>query len=194
MEKYERLLEYHKSLCDILNKNGIKNKIGNTELDWKVYDDTHPYSTFLGGIYSNGKAFYFLKENGYLDKGICPSCGNSPIDNTYSYRSGLSPNRVFYICRNCSNEGKKTSIYHSDNDDNGFCYIATVCYGDYNASEVKILRNYRDEVLAQSILGRFLIKAYYFLSCRFANWLVGKRKLTLLVKRFVLDKIVDILR
>jgi ribosomal protein L7/L12 len=38
------------------------------------------------------------------------------------------------------------------------CFIATACYGDYNAPEVKLLRHYRDEVLQQSVPGRAFIK------------------------------------
>lgn len=51
------------------------------------------------------------------------------------------------------------------------CFIATACYGDYDAPEVRLLRRYRDEVLQQSIPGRLFIRLYYFFSPSWAIWL-----------------------
>lgn len=50
----------------------------------------------------------------------------------------------------------------------GFCFIATACYGSYDAPEVIILRKYRDDRLSRTLLGNFLIKVYYKLSPPFA--------------------------
>lgn len=44
------------------------------------------------------------------------------------------------------------------------CYIATAVYGSYDASEVLVLREFRDTVLKKSCLGRLFIKVYYALS------------------------------
>lgn len=44
------------------------------------------------------------------------------------------------------------------------CFIATACYGDYDAPEVKVLRLYRDQVMAGSRIGRTTIRLYYALS------------------------------
>jgi len=41
------------------------------------------------------------------------------------------------------------------------CFIATAVYGDINAPEVQVLRNFRDRVLMESELGRKLIDFYY---------------------------------
>jgi hypothetical protein len=43
----------------------------------------------------------------------------------------------------------------------GFCYVATMVYGDYDAPEVKVLRNFRDNVLDKYAAGRLFIRAYY---------------------------------
>lgn len=45
-----------------------------------------------------------------------------------------------------------------------YCYIATDIYGDYNHPNVKIFRNFRDQFLEKSILGKMFIKIYYKLS------------------------------
>lgn len=44
------------------------------------------------------------------------------------------------------------------------CYIATMAYGDYDHPQVLILRQFRDDVLNKSFLGRWFIKFYYLIS------------------------------
>lgn len=44
------------------------------------------------------------------------------------------------------------------------CFIATACYGNYNAPEVVVLRKYRDQVLHQTNTGRIVINFYYAVS------------------------------
>lgn len=46
------------------------------------------------------------------------------------------------------------------------CFIATYAYGGYDEEEVLILRQYRDEVLNGSVLGKLAVKFYYRLSPR----------------------------
>ena len=54
----------------------------------------------------------------------------------------------------------------------GGCYIATMVYGSYDASEVIVLRKFRDKVLQQSWIGREFIKIYY----KYSPSLVRKTK------------------
>ena len=55
--------------------------------------------------------------------------------------------------------------------DFGFCFIATVVYGDYDAPEVLALRRFRDKHLQPNVVGRAFIDGYYKLSPPVANWL-----------------------
>jgi len=57
----------------------------------------------------------------------------------------------------------------------GSCYIATMVYGDYEAPQVKILRNFRDNVLKRNIYGRWFITTYYFISPKLIA-IFGKQK------------------
>ncbi|MFH1592365.1 MAG: CFI-box-CTERM domain-containing protein [Candidatus Woesearchaeota archaeon] len=41
------------------------------------------------------------------------------------------------------------------------CFIATAVYGDVNAPEVQALRQFRNNVLSESRLGRMVINLYY---------------------------------
>ena len=69
------------------------------------------------------------------------------------------------------------------------CFIATAVYGSYEADEVLILREFRDQKLASSDLGKFLINCYYLLSPPIAELLeifpFAKKPV-----KHVLDKIV----
>lgn len=47
---------------------------------------------------------------------------------------------------------------------NNGCYIATMAYGDYNHPQVLILRNFRDEHLLNSKIGRVFVDFYYWSS------------------------------
>jgi len=85
----------------------------------------------------------------------------------------------------------------SDDEDGGGnttegCYIATAIYGDYSASEVLVLRKFRDEVLSKSQLGRLIVKLYYSLSPPIATWLESKTGFNRVIK-VALDKIVELI-
>lgn len=69
------------------------------------------------------------------------------------------------------------------------CYIATAVYGSYDAPEVRVLRSFRDEVLAKSMAGRAFIRSYYAVSPPVARRLEKAGRINRLVRR-VLDKIV----
>ncbi len=43
------------------------------------------------------------------------------------------------------------------------CYVVTYCYSTHS-KEYKVMTNYRDQVLVQSIAGRIIINLYYFIS------------------------------
>jgi DNA-directed RNA polymerase subunit RPC12/RpoP len=57
----------------------------------------------------------------------------------------------------------------------GSCYIATMVYGDYEAPQVKVLRQFRDNVLKSNIFGRGFIKVYYYISPKLIA-VFGKQK------------------
>lgn len=203
MEKKEKYIEYLSSLCEVLNKNNIRQYMniykGNPNIgyekeyyDWQV-NTADPSSTFLGGIYSYAPAFKFLKENGYLDNRMCQFCGETPINGEYTFKSSLSPNQIVNICKSCSDSGKRESMNHQ-NDSNGKCYIATACYGDYDAPEVIILRNYRDQVLKKKVLGRIFIGGYYFFSPGLAKLLFRNTKLNRFVRLNILNKLVILIK
>ncbi|MFH1193150.1 MAG: CFI-box-CTERM domain-containing protein [Candidatus Jorgensenbacteria bacterium] len=50
------------------------------------------------------------------------------------------------------------------------CFIATAVYDDFNAPQVETLRKFRDESLLKSVVGRFSVRLYYWMSPPVANF------------------------
>jgi hypothetical protein len=63
------------------------------------------------------------------------------------------------------------------------CYIATMVYGSYEANEVLILRNYRDNVLSKTRFGNTLINIYYSISPSLVSILKDSKSVNKLIKR-----------
>ncbi len=74
------------------------------------------------------------------------------------------------------------------------CFVATACYGDYEAPQVKALRVFRDEKLLTTPAGRILVKWYYAVSPAIARQLEKSEMLKTIVRKNLLDPLVRILR
>lgn len=98
----------------------------------------------------------------------CPNCKN------------LTPNEGKF-CPHCGivNEPPKSG-----------CFIATACYGDYNAPEVLVLRRYRDEKLLKTHTGKCFVKLYYIISPFFASFIRKSGTLKQLIRHYLLESIV----
>lgn len=70
------------------------------------------------------------------------------------------------------------------------CFIATTCYGDYDAPEVLILRKYRDECLLTNWLGILFVKSYYAISPSIAKCIEDSDKMKSLIRNHFLRPIV----
>jgi hypothetical protein len=69
------------------------------------------------------------------------------------------------------------------------CYVATSIYGSYDAPEVLVLRNYRDNNLSKTLFGKAFIQFYYTTSPSFVKLTKNMDTLNLIIKR-QLDKLV----
>ena len=49
-------------------------------------------------------------------------------------------------------------------EDKSGCFVATACFGNYDAPEVLVLREYRDTELLKTNYGRLFVKIYYYIS------------------------------
>jgi peptidyl-prolyl cis-trans isomerase A (cyclophilin A) len=70
----------------------------------------------------------------------------------------------------------------TDDGDGGGCFIATAAYGSYMDPHVYALRQFRDEILMQTGLGRQFVSLYYEYSPRLANIISGNETLRLLTR------------
>jgi len=74
------------------------------------------------------------------------------------------------------------------------CFIATACYGSHDCAEVLELRAFRDEVLNVGYLGRALVALYYRVSPPVATWLRRRPRLAAVLREWLLDRIVCLVR
>ncbi|MCL2722768.1 MAG: ribosomal protein L7/L12 [Treponema sp.] len=80
-------------------------------------------------------------------------------------------------------------IPNSNTPKSGACYIATVCYGDYDCPQLLTFRNFRDDYLSNNIFGKIFIRVYYYFSPSIARWLKNKYKINTFVRKYILNKI-----
>jgi len=76
----------------------------------------------------------------------------------------------------------------------GFCFIATAAYGTETASQLDILRDFRDQVLLESLLGSRFVEAYYKLSPPVADFIAKNDFLRAVVREALIDPVVNLLQ
>ena len=69
----------------------------------------------------------------------------------------------------------------------GMCFVATAVYGDSNAPEVLLFRNFRDDKLSKNSLGQLFISTYYKWGPSAALWL-GSHPIIRRQIKYVLDR------
>ncbi|BDA71106.1 hypothetical protein CAL7716_052720 [Calothrix sp. PCC 7716] len=74
------------------------------------------------------------------------------------------------------------------------CFIATACYGSPLASEVCLLREFRDMILQRSHLGQAFIKLYYQISPPIAEFLGCHQHWRTLVRQAMIAPLVSVVR
>jgi hypothetical protein len=76
----------------------------------------------------------------------------------------------------------------------GYCFIATAAYGTETASQLKILRDFRDQVLLKNALGSRFVEAYYKLSPPVAAFIAKSDFLRAVVRETLIDPMVNLLQ
>jgi len=74
------------------------------------------------------------------------------------------------------------------------CFIATVCYGDYESAEVIEFRRYRDEVLLKSAFGRIFVSSYYKVSPAIAKLLEKSESSQRMVRFIILTPLLNLIK
>lgn len=86
---------------------------------------------------------------------------------------------------------QRSRAYSSSSSSSSGCYIATMVYGDYDEPQVMVLREFRDNVLHNSALGRLFIRFYYRYSPTWVEHLKDKKRVNAFI-RSILDKFISI--
>jgi hypothetical protein len=74
------------------------------------------------------------------------------------------------------------------------CFIATAAYGTETASQLDILRDFRDQVLLENALGSRFVAAYYRVSPPVADFIAKSDFLRAVVRELLIDPVVNILQ
>jgi hypothetical protein len=72
------------------------------------------------------------------------------------------------------------------------CFIATAAYGSPLASELDVLRSFRDKRMLRNMIGKAMVVAYYTISPPIASVIAGRQTLKRIVRSWI-DPIVDFL-
>jgi ribosomal protein L7/L12 len=116
--------------------------------------------------------------DGLQERGFAVTSGSLPSQN-------ISP----------TSKKRDTQIDDLLNDQNtkpkSGCFVATVCYGDYDADEVMVLRQFRDEYLMQSFAGKAFVQFYYAISPFLAKQIDKSFRLKRAIRKHVLNPIVN---
>lgn len=124
--------------------------------------------------------YKFMLDNGYLA-------------NRQIWRERLKSAHVEWHEIDPSHEIPYIETTPSKPSSTGGCYVATAVYGSYDCPQVWTLRRYRDNILAQTIAGRFFIKTYYAISPTLVAWL-GETQWFKKLWRSKLDRMVKMLQ
>jgi len=76
----------------------------------------------------------------------------------------------------------------------GYCFIATAAYGTETASQLKILRDFRDQVLLENALGSRFVATYYKVSPPVAAFIAKNDFLRAIVREVLVDPVVHLLQ
>lgn len=150
-------------------------------------------SEVMSFMRGGGKALGLGAERG-LEKGSCDQCGSRTFllrwSDARSERAFYTvfPDRVEAHASSSSNAPPSPSAQPTSG-----CFVATACYGDPDAPEVRLLRRYRDRRLARSSFGRMAIRLYYAVSPSIAVWLAARPLPRAWVRRLLLRPLVLLL-
>lgn len=131
----------------------------------------------------------------FISYTYCKNCGKELDEKDGKIHSERNIN--LFTCPSCkrlaARDGKycpycKTPVIQSKKEG---CFVATACYGDYDAPEVIALRLYRDRVLEQTYRGRVFIKIYYLVSPSLARIIENSDYFKRIVKVKLLNPLIE---
>jgi len=113
-----------------------------------------------------------MSEDNFMGPGTTPVTGPQPGDSGSAQTitvDKLLPETDYYVgiraYDDCHNTGPLAVVHFRTADRvNGevpWCFVATAAYGSVMASDVQMLRRFRDHVLESNVFGELAVEAYY---------------------------------
>jgi hypothetical protein len=192
--------QYVDDICNALNEKGILMHHFNVPYSPENFSTLTKF--LQEDILMSSDLYHFLTNKGLINRGKCPYTSQR-IDDTFPSWSFMGSNRVYashegyeIMQREDNEEFEKVMGYPKPQRNNPMrssrgCYIATVCYQSETAPEVIQLKKFRDDTLINFWFGRLFISTYYLFSPKISEYLKNKPKINTIIRKTVLDKIVN---
>ena len=87
-----------------------------------------------------------------------------------------------------------TKTIQQPKNTSGSCYIATLCYDDFYADEVCSFRDFRDETLCKTKLGRQFIAQYYHFAPKLTTKLENYKTVNKIIKYIILNPLLTVIK
>jgi hypothetical protein len=131
----------------------------------------------------------------------CPFCGSS-FEHGGNITFGIFEGKIAAECPSCKKltpvdlavNGEKGSEVKGETGSKKQCYIATACYGNCDAPEVMVFREFRDKYLLKNSAGISFVKFYYRYSPYWAEKLKRRLLINKLIKKIILDPVYRFLK
>ncbi len=184
-----------------------KHTWGRKWVDWEIYSSLRPYGdrtrNGLVGIYLPGHSRKHFRLTDNIQSGYAIAIKWEEIDEKIidAIHQAWNNRRRLELINNTRelrqrNAPLKKKQYTSTPDkinSHDDCFIATAAYGTPLASEINILRKWRDEKLQNARLGRQIITFYYRNSPPIADFIRQRQKLRQ-VARWIIGLFIKIIR
>lgn len=138
-----------------------------------------------------------VKCQEFIPLGECGNCTGKRYRPAYSTDGALG-----LFCMECRSGMTRWTCPHCDSSNpiiaktlwkakKGGCFVATACYGNYDAPEVIVLRQFRDEILLTNPIGKIFTRLYYAVSPPIADFIASHEFLKKIVRQTLIAPSVD---
>jgi hypothetical protein len=191
IQKNEHLKKFHS--FEILISASIRNIENNKIVLYQPWRGESKYEGYLIELFFDketfGKQMLIFSQGDDVIIKAKPKSASFSYDYSHFKFDLVSIEKLGTTIQSRAEAENKAKQLLAEKKDKG-CFIATACYGDFNAPEVVLLRNYRDTHLLQSFFGKILVHFYYIFSPFFASLIIKSDLLKKSIRHYILKPII----